>query len=98
MKVRSDLFLKRQSLMHSPTFIYVYETTDESETARIWPRGHVQSLEIRDHAIAWRPTKDSADKWRYSIRSSDLANDGSVPYDSNVTRSIPTSPAGPSSS
>ena len=45
MKVRSDLFLKRQSLMHSPTFISVYETTDESETARIWPRRHVQSLE-----------------------------------------------------
>ena len=45
MKVRYDLFLYRQSRMHSPTFISVYETTDESETARIWPRRHVQSLE-----------------------------------------------------
>ena len=45
MKVRYDLFLFRQSRMHSPTFISVYETTNESETARIWPRRHVQSLE-----------------------------------------------------
>ena len=45
MKVRYDLFLYRQSRMQSPTFISVYETTDESETARIWPRRHVQSLE-----------------------------------------------------
>ena len=45
MKIRYDLFLSRQSLMHSPTFINVYETTDESETARIWPRRHVESLE-----------------------------------------------------
>ena len=28
-----------------------------------------------------------ANKGRYSIRSSDLANDGSFPYDSNVTLS-----------
>ena len=45
MKIRYDLFLSRQSLMHSLTFINVYETTVESETARIWPRRHVQSLE-----------------------------------------------------
>ena len=45
MKIRYDLFLSRQSLMRSPTFIDVYETTDESETGRIWPRRHVQSLE-----------------------------------------------------
>ena len=45
MKIRYDLFPNRQLLMHSPTFINVYETTDKSETARIWPRRHVQSLE-----------------------------------------------------
>ena len=33
MKIRYDLFLNRQSPMHSPTFIDVYETLDESETA-----------------------------------------------------------------
>ena len=45
MKIRYDLFLSRQSLMHSSTFINVYVTTDESETVRILPRRHVQSLE-----------------------------------------------------
>ena len=45
MKIRYDLFPTRQSLMHSPTFIDVYETSDESETARIWPRRYVQSLD-----------------------------------------------------
>ena len=47
MKIRYDLFLNRQSLMHSSTFINVYETFDVSETARIWPRLHVLSLVCR---------------------------------------------------
>ena len=45
MKIRYDLFPNRQLLVHSLTFINVYETSDESKTARIWPRRHVQSLE-----------------------------------------------------
>ena len=36
---------------------------------------------------AWRPTHNSSIKGRYSIRISDFANNGSVPYDSNVTLS-----------
>ena len=31
--------------MHYPTFIDVYKMSDESETARIWPRRYVQSLD-----------------------------------------------------
>ena len=45
MKIRYDLFLSRQSLVYSPTFINEYEMTDVSETASIWPGRHVQSLE-----------------------------------------------------
>ena len=36
---------------------------------------------------AWQLTNDTADNGRYSIRSPDLANDDSVPYESNVTLS-----------
>ena len=36
---------------------------------------------------AWRPTDDTTEKGRFSILSTDFANDNSVPYKSNVTMS-----------
>ena len=47
MQIRYDLFLNRQSLMHSSTFVNVYETYDVSKKERIWPRLHVLSLVCR---------------------------------------------------